>query len=224
MRSEAEIAALVVRWLRAFHWEVFQEVSMPHGIADIVARQNGRIWIVEVKKTLSLSLLAQADDRKPYAHWVSVAVPSSRSSRARNFAKALLMERGIGLFVISSQGQVDHHKHWCRERLNRKAMINSIKLYEEQKHWAPAGNADGARFSPFQGTCKQVLAIVTRSPGLTLKALVNEVDHHYASDASARSSLSHWIQRGIIDGVEARREGRYLRIYPCSQSPAQSTG
>jgi len=214
---ETDIARPVITWLEDMHWDVYQEVEIPGGIVDIAARQGPLLWAIEVKRTLSLTVLAQAWHRTRYFHLVSVAVPHARMSDGRHFALRIMESYGIGMFTVGDVGDVAvHDQYRTRERLNRHALSTSVSLLDEHRYWAEAGNADGRRFTSFQGTCRAVLDTVKQRPGLCLRELVDAVDHHYASDSSARSCLSRWIQKGIVPGVEARREGDRLNIYEVS--------
>jgi hypothetical protein len=96
--TEQELAAVVVAWLEALDADVYQEVQVGGGVADIVARVGAEIWIVEVKTSLSLALIAQAMDRRRLAHRVLVAAPATRALRD---VLPILVEVGIGLLEIT---------------------------------------------------------------------------------------------------------------------------
>ena len=225
-QKESDLAAPVIEYLQDLRWEVYQEVQTGYAgdIADIVARQGKLLWVIELKKSLSLEVIAQAQIWSRYAHYASVAIPTrtrSRTSKGRELADRIMAERGIG--CIKVQGPESYQpepmvvtRGVVAARLNRKASSDKLRnsLCEEQKTFATAGNSDGKRWTPFQRTCREVLNAVTKKPGLNMKELVDAVDHHYASDAGARAHLAGWIQEGVVDGVEARREGRCLRVYP----------
>lgn len=189
--------------------------------ADLVARQGRILWVIELKRSLNFDVIAQADFWHGRAHYTSVATPHTRAHpRGRALAMRVLDWKGIGYLPI-------HAPHsGCeasvaagivqRGSLNRRACSEVLhgSLTEEQKTFAQAGNAEGKRWTPFQRTCREVRECVAKEPGIHLKKLVDSINHHYASDASARSSLSTLIRGGQVEGVEARIEGRYLRIYP----------
>jgi hypothetical protein len=101
-------------------------------------------------------------------------------------------------------------------RFDRKAWTKPIreKLCDEQKSWAPAGNANGARFTPWQATCKRWAEFVAEHPGCTLTEIVTQAQHHYYSDSCARTSMVKWIESGRVPGIEVRREGRIVRLFP----------
>ncbi len=202
--SEVELARPVVAWLDDLGWE------------DIVARRGPVLWVVEVKRTLGLTLLGQAHAWKRRAHRVSVAVPVGRNTTARRFALHAAESEGIGIIEAWKCGDVKVSER-TRPQLRRRVL--GFKLIEAQKTWAEAGNASGKRWSPFQETCKLVREVVEGSPGLTIREVVESVDHHYASTASARGSLLQWAREGALEGVVAMcgtKETGHYRLYPAA--------
>jgi hypothetical protein len=241
--KETEVAAAVIAWLEDRGWDVYQEVKVrDHGrVADIVAVQERRVWVVECKTSLSLTVIGQAYDWQESVHWVSVAVPvlakrkggyPIRGQRPR-FVDSVLRDYGIGLFQVErrkSFGQVPTELV-CHERFhpalrrtpgknNLRFMAREIRhvlegLCEEQKTFAEAGNADGKYWTPWRRTCSLVRKAVERQPGICVAELIREEGYfHYASSSSARSSLSHWLREGKVPGVKVVREGRKLACYP----------
>lgn len=215
-RRETEIAKSVVDWLIVQHCDVYQEVCLwTHGpVADIVAVFKHLVWVVECKTTLNLALIEQAQPWKRYAHFVSVAVPKVSTDAGREMARKVLQWLGIGLLVINVDMRSVYQQ--MSPALNRGAITARLKarLCEEQKTFAEAGNNNGQYWTPYQETCRRVIEKVTSSPGITFRELVEDLRHHYCSDARARSALRGWIDRGAIAGVRMEREGRLLRLYP----------
>jgi hypothetical protein len=76
LNNEAEIGEAVVAWLEAQHWDVYQEVKIYSGIADIIAVKGNLLWAIELKKSLTLKVMEQA--RGWRTHFRSVAVPRPR--------------------------------------------------------------------------------------------------------------------------------------------------
>jgi len=226
--KETDLAAPVIAWLEQQAWDVYQEVELSGGIADIVATQGPLIWTIELKKTLGLDVLAQGTHWTSYAHFSSVAVPYGRLDRARHFAHRILREHGVGLMYVArptiyagglseyNQTGADQVKQEFSPALHRKVRSDSIRkvLAPEHKTHAQAGGTAGGRWTKFRQTCERVAAVVKENPGIGLKELINSIEHHYHSDSTARNSLRVWIEKGIVEGVELRREGRLLKIYP----------
>jgi hypothetical protein len=211
---ETEIAARVISWLESQHWDVYQEVAYNGRVADIVATSGYLTWIIECKRSLSLALLDQALmwERFGAAHYISVAVPYG-PKRGGQAAEWFLRQNGIGLITVRKNGA---HQN-IPPRIHRKAFSSLRKsLNDRQKTYAPAGNADGLYWTPFQETCRTLRRFVDEHPGTCLKDAINGIRHHYSSDSAARACISQYLQSGknIVKGVEARREGRYLKLYP----------
>ena len=216
--KETDLAKKVVDWLNSQYWEVYQEVKIGGSIADIVATQGNLIWIIECKLSMSLELIGQAFEWKREAHFVSVAVPKQKQrypTKARRIGKVILRHYGIGLLEIRNIN-ADINDHLISPKLNRKAYVNWVKnsLCEKQKYWAPAGSCNGGYWTPYKETCRGIVRIVNKNPGIFLKDLIDSLDHHYANDKSAKASIRHWIGIGAIKGVRYEKDGRFLRFYP----------
>lgn len=209
--TEEKLAAGVVEWLRAQHWEVYQEVECRGSVCDIVATSGPLVWAIECKTSFGLAVLSQAFSWRPHAHFVSIAVPHRRW-RTRAFAVQAMRDYGIGSVIGGGYGGAQED---IEPRLNRHADRRlRDALREEHKTWAAAGNARGDRFTPFQATVREARAFVAAHPGATFREMVAAIRHHYRSAATARSCLKRYIEAGIVEGIDLRRDGRALRVYP----------
>lgn len=206
--SEQHLASVVVKWLQAEDWDVYQEVQLGGDRADIVARRGRVLHVVEVKKTFSLALIGQGLGWIGHAHLVSVAAPVPPGARGTGVARRL----GLGIIDVQPNG-------WAH-LLARPSFLRQISprlsesLREEHKTFAPAGNATSSFYSSFKATCANVARWTAQNPGGKLRDCIEAIRHHYASDASARSSLVTWIERGKVDGVRLARERDAMRLYP----------
>ena len=221
-QAETDVAEPVIAWLKNMKWEVYQEVEALAGICDIIAVQGPVVWAIEVKRQMSFDLIGQGERWLPYAHRVSVAVPApAKWTPGRVASGKVLATLGIGLIHVRGPNLSEDRRVSIvgKAPLHRHALAATItaKLEEEHKTFAAAGSPTGNRWTPFARTCKAIREIVTEQPGISLKALVDAADHHYHTASSAKSCLSRYIQSGIVDGVEARREGRHLRMYPVAE-------
>lgn len=212
--SEQQLAKVLVAHLQTLGADVYEEVEVSGGVADIVARVGAELWIIEVKASLSWALLAQGRERRRLAHRVYVAAPYSRN--LRDFA-GLCEEMGVGLFLIRPGAQWDPptvREEVASRRWNTRPVDLAAKLRPEHKTHAKAGAASAAgRWTPFRSTCEALLDVVSRQPGIKLKAAIEGIRHHYRSVSSARSSLATWIREGKVPGVQMR-DGA---LWPVSQ-------
>lgn len=218
MIKETDLSLKVVNWLDSQHWDVYQEVQIGSSIADIVAVQGALVWIIECKLGMSLVLIGQAHEWIREAHFVSVAIPKGKGylSKSRYVAKRIMRHYGIGMIEV--RDLADIHEHSIQPRLNRKAMAKTVKdsLHAEQKYWASAGS-QGGYYTPFKATCRRIVHIVKKNPGIILKDLINETKHHYSSDKTATACIKKWTQEGIVKGIRCEKSGKFLRFYPGSE-------
>ena len=221
--KETDVAAAVVAYLRDLDWDVHQEVGGAYGArADIVAVRGPLLYVVEVKTTLGLAVIGQAYEWLHQANYVSVAVPTGRrSSPERVIADHILRDYGIGSLKVHLSmydGDRSYAEQDIAPRLMRRIPAERTSrlrgmLCEGTRTFAAAGNAEGKFWSAFKATCDEVRRAVEKSPGLTTKELIGAIQHHYSSDATARSALLKWLWLKKIPGVSGEGERR-VRWYP----------
>lgn len=213
--AETDVAAPVVKFLQENQWEVFQEVRYGgpgDPVADIVARQlsqNGHtslLWVVEVKTSLSFTLLSQAVHWTKHANYVSIAVPpTKRSYRERDLIQWILKYHGIGKFDMHGPTT---HAPFHRVQTNDWSKY----LNERQKTECAAGSRSGY-WTPFKETCENVKLYVSNHPGCCMKELIDNVQSHYKKASTARSSLRMWIEAGKVPGVRMELEGGKIHLF-----------
>lgn len=218
--TETEVAALVVTWLRAQEWEVFQEVESPGGRAiDVVARKAGITWAIEVKRALNLAVFEQAHASTPYAHRCSVAVPRMRNvSPGYSFGVAVAKKFGIGLIEVwptsaavrVTEAVAPKHSPEVKGGL-------SASLRPAQQVYAAAGSSGSSHWTPFRETATRLKQVVWAArTGITMQeALAKMKTHHYSSLEVAVVELRRMIESGVIDGIRVVRvNGKQVRLYP----------
>ncbi len=213
--SEASLGPPVLSWLGERGYDLYQEVAVGSWSADIVGVLGPLVCVVELKRSFTFEVVAQALSRTRYAHHVYVAVPAAKGSDGRRLAESICASHGIGvLYLHPAQQYPGQHQ---------SALATQIKgaLHERQKTFAAAGTK-GTRWTEFKATVEQVQRAVAKEPGITLKACIESFKHHYANDKSARAHLSHWIDNGTIKGIRIEREGKLLRLYPVAAEGAAS--
>lgn len=216
-KSEVELGKVVVKYLRDYHWDVYQEVQVEEGgrVADIVGVRGNITWIIECKTSMNLGVIEQASGWKPYGTYISICIPEIHrwNKNARNgvFGKEVCRMFGIGCLELDKLGGV---KETVRPELRRWADSKDLisRLCEEQKTWALAG-AKGGHFTPFKLTCKLIRNYVRQNQGCKLREVIDSIKHHYASPASAYSSLKKLIEENIIKGVYFGYVNKELRVF-----------
>lgn len=220
---ETDIGAPVAAWLEETGWTVYPEVECWGSVADIVALRGPLVWVVECKTSLSLDVMRQAAEWRGLAHYRSIAVPFPTRSSNRNsgFTSQVLGAFGIGKFLVRPNAEslryAEAVEHRFAPRLDRAVKSDRLRNAVSDRHreeCVPGQvSAKGARITAFSNTCRNARNFVSDNPGCSMKELIDGIAHHYASDASARSAMSQWIRNGVVDGLEARRDGRRLRVY-----------
>ena len=217
--TEEDLSRCVVDYFsRLPSWTLHHEVAAAGRVADFVATNGTIIHVIEVKKSQSLVLLDQLLEWKGHAHLVSGAVPMPKvSHRSAWVFRWALKQMGAGLFELRHKNlDPGSYSSACQETVHpvlHRKITNRVMnaLCEEQtrpEDWAHAGSAKGGHFTPFRSTCNAVRSYVDRHPGATMKQIVDNIKHHYASDAGARSSLAQWIREGKVEGIKAADEGK----------------
>lgn len=240
-QSESDMAAVLVKWLRAEGHEVWQEVRVPIAYdmtsCDVMTMRGPAVHAIQCKLSMSLSLLDQALEWLRYANYVSVAVPAGSAHRYGNAVRDLLHRHGIGVFSVhylteSEQKEgyreveietqpklhrfgplVEKHGDWMDYIAKMRAMLKAIP-----QDYGVAGAKHTSRYSPFRATCDAVIDFVTKHPGCTFKEMMTDLDHHYSSDATAKCCIRKWAGSPSLP-VRFERDGRMLRMY-VNPSPA----
>lgn len=204
--SEQELAAAVVKWLQELRWEVYQEVPVGNGIADIVAKSGSVTWLIETKMSMSIQLLNQLDTRVAAAHMTSAAVPLGTR---RNVPYKLLRMLGVGLLTVYGDTYV---REELRPVFFRK--VSGVELHEQQKTFCNAGSASGGHWTQFKETARNVVSFVNRRPGCTVSELIAGISHHYSSATAANRNVLSWIQADVIKGIRIDESARPYKLYP----------
>lgn len=217
--TESELAAVVVKWLIADGWEVYQEVNAFGGTCDIVAVRGRVSWAIECKLAVNLEVIGQANRWVHRASMASIATPQKYKGEAvHQVAHKLLRMLGAGWLKVAS----DHVQEEIGARFTRPRDDIRDKLHEEQKSIVAAGGNRGGYWTPFKGTCREVLVIVQKAPGITMKQMVDGLKHHYKSPASARACLGDLAEKGLVPGVRLQRDGKSVTLWPVTAEDAEA--
>ena len=216
--KESDLASHVVDWLENQHWDVYQEVRM-FGYAgktiDIVAVRAGVYWAIECKTSLSLTVLGQANEHRRF-HRRSVAIPQQRSRRlstGQTFALQVAEKYGIGILRVGDYEVREQVKApLCRRA---RSCIETVKkhLFEEQKYYRKAGSTEGHTWTPYQKTMRALYRLIAEKPGITLKEIMAGLEHHYATDASARQCIPNALETWGKEWCRVDRDGKVRKYY-----------
>lgn len=211
--TEMKLAAHVIRWLHKKNYEkVYQEVAYGGGTADLVVDRDGRGWVIECKKSLSMAVMGQAYDWQAEHAYVSVAVKKAQKrDSGRNFARAMCRHFGIGLIEVDRFGYA-HEVVEPNDQRRKKNVIGDILQSCRPEHldFCPAGSQHGA-FTAFKGTIADVKKFLGTNGPADVATIVANVKHHYRCASAARRNLAKWLQdRKVCPGFEWRMVGNKL--------------
>lgn len=201
--NEQQVAIEVSDWLKSNGWTVYHEVICCNGRADIVAVQGSIVWAIEVKTSLTMKLLEQANDKLAHAHFTSIAVPYGKLSK---IMKEFLTHKGIGCIYVRNPNTVSK-RHYTnveetvRPKLFRKT-TGRIKraIRTEYLDCVPGTSAPG--WTPFKGTCTEAYNYVYKVGGSCLyRDMVKNIKHHYHTESGALSSFKTRIEEGLVPGL-----------------------
>ncbi len=217
--SEKDFAKKVVEYFRQDGWNVYQEVRLfQTAIADIVCERDNIVHIIEVKKSLTFSVIAQARGWSPFTHYSSIAVPNANKSNARKLAFDVCRDLKIGVFLFDKNFKDVKPEIQVRPQLRRnchkttKIWITS-QLHEGLNKYEAGGTA-GGYWTPFKQTVADLTEVVMKNPGCTLKEAVAELKaHHYSSDKGAYSSMSKFVGTEVIPEIRIEMDGNLRRLH-----------
>ena len=205
--KEAELAAHVEQYLVDEKWQVYKEVQpFSQGKrADIVAVRGRLVWIIECKARSSFEVIEQALKWKSFAHYVSVAVPQVKDQW---FFTVVCNKFGIGVMTVG-----DKVSEPRLPILIRSALTSNVTRALNENQKSNIAGSRGSYWTPFNQTVRNLKEYLKEHPGATMKEVVESVEHHYGKSSNARSSLSHWIRSGVIDGVRREKDGKTIRLF-----------
>lgn len=197
--KESEYGLIVAEHFAGTH-AVYYEVQIPKTLgrrADIVLSTPGHLHVIEVKKSLTLALLSQAIHWRPFAKYVSIAIPAGK----RHYWDAVLpciAQYGLGVYMVTLPWYGREHgkvKELHAPEL-RGTNENRLRdaLHELQKTYSEPGNANNQYVTAFKITTMAVLAYITEYGPTPLARLAKVINHHYDTNKSFRSGITNAIR------------------------------
>lgn len=177
--------------------EVFSEVLSEHSSrrADVVVRQDKIITVIEMKTTLSMDLLEQANRWLYKANYVYIAIPHPKDGHINEYARKCLRRDGIGILTvdfryakyymssIEEMGILVPVTEISNPKLFRRVKTNWDKcLTEEHKNTLIGGSKGGGYITPYSTTISAVKRCLKYHPeGVSLNDIVQKVQTHYCN-------------------------------------------
>jgi hypothetical protein len=197
--KENELAQSFIEWYGDA--DMYFEVPC-YGVIDLVIKQDPVCIAIEFKMSLNFKVIDQAYNNKRYFHYSYIAVPKPKDS---GFAEMICKKLGIGIFFYNKFYENAYGRkklYLWREnipaKLNRKGRYGKDKLKDYMKQSVPGSQND--RVTAFQNTVQEITNRLRNSPQKSShwKDVLNDVEHHYGTISTAKSSLRQWCNSGII--------------------------
>lgn len=213
--KESELAEKIIEHLEKKGYTSYKEVSMrgkggnARSDCYFTKEVNGKTETIaiETKMSMTLKVVEQADRWKKHANQVYVCVPTvtRKGWKSRKFAIKMCKALGIGVFEYGVKGIKESNVGI----INEKAKMPP--LYEEQKS-SVAGNDSGQFFTAFKNTVNELDKFMDDKDEYLLTDLIKEINHHYKSENSAKSSLKKMIERKVIDNYTIEKKSNKIYV------------
>jgi hypothetical protein len=173
-------------------YEVYPEVPAGGGVIDFVAT-DGTIQIgCEVKTSFNLKVMEQAARKRHAFHYTYICVPRRKDY---HFRLQVMNTYGIGVILIDSLDNIFEKQ---QPRLNRNAYCPDLKEYMKLS----ISGTQSDRVTAFGWTVKQIERYLKHHGPTHIEKILENIDYHYNTLSTAKSSLRKWIKNGVIDSIE----------------------
>jgi len=213
--KESELAEKIIEHLEGKGYTSYKEVSMrgkggnARSDCYFTKEVNGKTVTiaVETKTSMTLKVVEQADRWKKHANQVYVCVPTvtRKGWKSRKFAIKMCKALGIGVYEYGTKGIKESNVGI----VNEKAKMPP--LYEEQKS-SVAGNDTGEFFTAFKNTVNELNKFMDDKDEYLLTDLIKEINHHYKSENSAKSSLRKMVEQKVIENYKIEKKSNKIYI------------
>lgn len=213
--KESYLASIIINHFEDKGYESYKEVSADKGSRRsdcffVKRNEHGEIVdgiIVETKIAYSLKVIEQAFKWKGMCNRVYIGVPKSKRKdwKLRKFGNDICKNYlKIGVIEVDSKDIV---YETIESEYNTKPKYPT--LYEEQKLNIAGDN--GKYFTLFKRTIATINAYLEDKEEIDYKTLIENIEHHYASNSSAKQSLKSYIGT-LIPGFSLIQDGKKLII------------
>lgn len=216
---EQALAQRVADWLAADGWDVYPEVQLSRGgdRADLVAirRPVGVAWAIACKMSFGFAVLEQAWRWNIYANWVSVAIPAIRRKRYKTFGSVIgavaarcLLAEGIGVLRVGDDVKVDFPARFARSRYTSTL----VAACGDQCRAMGVAGSKHQYYTPFRATREAAEQFVAEHPRCTIKEMLAGIEHHWHTEATARTCVAKHIARGVLGRIAVEPGSNPFRL------------
>lgn len=188
-------------------FEIYQEVDSGTGIIDIVAVNDIITVGVEVKTRFNFEVLEQAYRNLWKVNLSYIAVPVTKKT---HFGYKIASDYGVGVityadFLPDTQKIVEA----IEPKLTRTKFNIRTILKEYQKR-SVAGSQGAERMTAYKNTIEIITNYLKRHNGTPISGVLKNIEHHWGSNATAKSCLYQYMKRGIIKEFYLENSKLYL--------------
>lgn len=221
--TETDLGKRVIEWLEKERpeWRVYQELSSfgyNSRVADIVCIKGDFVWVIELKTSLSLTVIRQAFEWD--VDYRSIAVPDTvsglRNENREWWYSYLGRSMDIGT-IIAGKSRVytrycgDYGRDWPRHKVKfdvDEATPSGRYLSTKQRFIAlaesglaegqwlvEAGSKSGNHWTPYKQSMLEIREYITNNPGCTMNNIFDALGKlHYANKSSAKGCIPGRLQ------------------------------
>lgn len=207
MSPEERIGAAVAAYLRRQGFAVYAEVVGPWGRQrpDIVAVGcGGTVHVVECKRRLGIEVLTQIGRFRGWAHARLVATGPVAGKYILEWER-LLGGVGLGWLVVHADGRLIECVYPAVDPNPRRVGLLLDALRPAHQESRP-GTASGEHYTQTQERDARLRAHVAAHPGVELAQALAALG--LRMDADGRRAFARQLARGVVQGVQAVRDGR----------------
>ncbi len=184
--KESDLYQPIKDWLEKQGFRVYAEVMFQYSTIDVVGRKGDEIISVELKRSLSQSVVRQAMLAGNFSDSAYAAVPTN--PRSLEFPKRI----GIGVLQVRDHGRVVTLLEPTRSKPLGQHKANLLKMMDEGWEWGDLGGVPNIKGEgPARDCMKRVEEYRAIHPKATWKDIFANVPNHYHSYKSMYGALMH---------------------------------
>lgn len=211
--KETDLFPVVKQWLEERDYDVYSEVTSlsAGGRADLVAVSGAAVTVVEMKRSLTLDVVAQAARWTLYANYVYIAVPGSSKRRVSQYVSKLLEREGIGILEVVFSDSISRTPYVflpSKGRFHRRIDDHLREELTPKHKLLPGGHSGGGYVTTYSKTIDNVkffLQYQVRGEWASLDEILEYCETHWAAP---KPSLSQSLRNYESDWCESKKEGR----------------
>lgn len=210
-KTEADMFEPLRDYFEGAGYEIYSEVVLPGGgRADIVAANAQQIVCIEMKKTLSMTLIDQVIERKRSFAYVYIAIPERKVGFPR-FLERIFRKYGIGILYVHSDGSIQTERAAVYRRAFDKKTDIRAYLKQEQKYALAGGSKGGGYITDYRLMIIRVRRYLeAKGDWIELREVLQHCETYYKSPVSSLSSALRQFESEWCE-VETRNKKLHVR-------------